>query len=95
MIKIYACVPKASAGGALERSLNFAWAIVAAESPAAARRALLQVGLRGKPTSGGDFAPALENPGVVYWQTYAQMESEPEEWNIGVHVSDYAATLDW
>lgn len=96
MLKMYSCSPRASAGGYRERNLDFLRAFVVAESPSDARRALLRVGLRGKPLSGAsDFLLPFERPGVVYWQTISQCDTDPDDWNIGVHVSDYVASLDW
>ncbi|WP_168210063.1 hypothetical protein [Oerskovia sp. KBS0722] len=46
-------------------------------------------GLRGKPELARTFDLAVENPGVVVWQTVEQMERSPDEWNVGITVAEY------
>lgn len=87
--RVYACSAKVITTSIDEANVRPGAAVVFTPSRAGARRLMHASGLRGRPEVAPPFELAIQNPDVVVWRTLDQMVRAPEEWNVGIAVTEY------
>ena len=87
--RVYGCLATVITTNIDEANVRPGGAVVFTTSRADARRLMHASGLRGRPEPAPPFELAIQNPDVVVWQTLDQMVRSPDEWNVGITVTEY------